>query len=88
MKVNRNQFSENPSQVTCKGNNVTLLNARHCRFLSRHKGSWCFIFIFEVKVVHKVHQGGDSMLTVVTCQWLVNSKTAVFIVFAFSSSKR
>lgn len=32
MKVNRNQFSENPSQVTCKGYNVTLLNARHCRF--------------------------------------------------------
>lgn len=87
MKVNRNQFFENPSQVTCKGNNVTLLNARHCRFCQDHKETWCFIFIFEVKVVHKVHQGDDSVLTVVTCQRLVSSKTTVFIVFAFSSSK-
>lgn len=40
-----------------------------------------------MKVVHKVHQGDDSVLTVVTCQRLVSSKTTVFIVFAFSSSK-
>lgn len=84
MKVNRNPSPNPNSQVSCEGNDVTWLSATHCR---EQKETQCFIFIFEVEVVHKVHQGDDSVLTIATCHSLVSSKTTVFIVFAFSSSK-